>query len=126
MEQAWDLHEVCRQYLSLTMSISLTLSTSSNSTLGPNCVPNAQQAAIYYFNSTVSLFQKLPTYTWLAGGGITPSSTNTYTREAIVNVLRSAYGFEVGLDCNSDRLSQVNYYYNVSVDPAHGLLCPFH
>ena len=107
------------------MNTYLTFPISSDSTLGPNCVDNAQQAAVYYFTSTVTLFKKLPTYTWLAGGGITPSSTNTYTREGIANVLRSAYGFKVGLDCNSGKLFQVNYYYNVSVDPIHDLLCPF-
>jgi len=98
-----------------------TNSMSFDSTLGPDCVADAQQAVIYYLTSAVNLFKKLPTYNWLAKGGITPSSTETFTRDALVNVLRaaSAYGFEVGLECNSDTLFQVNYYYNVSVDPTH-------
>ncbi len=121
MEQARDLHEVCRGCLSLTMNVYLTVPISSDSTLGPNCVGNAQQAPFI----TLLRHKILPTYTWLAGGGITPSSTNTYTREGIVNVLWSASGFEVGLDCNSGKLFQVNYYYNVNTNPIHGLFCSF-
>ena len=35
----------------------------------------------------------------------------------------SAYGFKVGLECDSGTLFQVNYYYNVSVNHTHGLIC---
>ena len=68
---------------------------------------------------TVSLFKELTTYTWLKKAGITPPSTKTYTREELVNALKAdcAYGFEVGLHCNSGVLFQVDYYYNVSAVP---------
>src|SRR6266404_8442690 len=114
MEQARNLHEVRRGYLFPTSHISNAF---FDSTLGPDCVADAQQAAVYYFTSTVNLFKNLPTYDWLTAGGIAPSSTKTYTREDIVNALQasSAYGFEVGLECNSTALYQVNYYFNVSV-----------
>lgn len=44
-------------YLSLTMNTYLTLSISSDSTFGPNCVHDAHQATVYYFTSTLSLFK---------------------------------------------------------------------
>ena len=74
----------------------------------------------------MNLFKKLPTYTWLKKAGITPSSTKTYTREELVNALKQdcAYGFEVGLDCNSDVLFQVDYYYNVSAVPTRKSVLP--
>ena len=124
MEQARALHEVCRHYLSLTMNTYLTLSISSDSTFGPNCVHDAHQAAIYYFTSTLSLF-KNSRRTPGSLKVVTPLSTNTYTREDIVNILQSACDVEVGLDCKSGKLFQVNYYYSVSVDPTHDLFCPF-
>ena len=64
----------------------------------------------------MNLYQKLPTFDWLSAGGVTPSSTKKYTREDITNALRasSAFGFEVGLECKSGVLNQVNYYHNVS------------
>jgi Ribonuclease T2 family len=114
----WNKHGTCMRYVGATSSPLVIFLTLPYSTLGPNCVADPKQAAVYFFTSTVNLFKGLPTYDWLAAGGVTPSSTATYTRTAIVDALKaaSAYGFTVGIECDSGALNQVNYYYNVSAD----------
>jgi len=49
------------------------------STLDPNCYTDYQptEEVPDFFNRTVSLFQSLPTYTWLSAAGITPSNSKT-------------------------------------------------
>ena len=56
------------------------------STLNPSCLPGSGGSgspkgaeAVAFFETTVKLFQTLPTYDWLADAGITPSSSKTYT-----------------------------------------------
>jgi ribonuclease T2 len=122
----WSKHGTCMRCAEAIHSHELYISNaSSDSTIGPDCVPDTQQAVVSYFNSAVNLFQKLPTYDWLTARGITPSSTKTYTRKDIVNALQnsSAFGFEVGLECHSGVLNQVNYYHNVNLSSTYDLFC---
>lgn len=65
--------------------------------------------------ATVELFKTLPTFEWLAAAGIIPSKTATWSRNEIVGALKAAYGFTVGLECQSNTLKQVFYYHHVSV-----------
>lgn len=104
-----------------TTSRCFLLARISNSTLGPTCVDNTEQAIVYYFDATVKLFKDLPTFDWLVAAGITPSTTATYTRNEIASALEAAYGFAVGLQCKSRTLQEVYYYHHVG---ACSLVCP--
>ena len=65
------------------------------STLNPDCLPPGSPTgaeAVAYFQQVVALFQALPTYTWLANGGITPSTTQKHTLSQLHSVLEAASG----------------------------------
>jgi len=86
------------------------------STLDPDCYTNYQptEEVPDFFNRTVSLFQSLPSYQWLAAAGITPSSTATYTASAIQAALgKNRGGYSVYLGCSSGALNEIWYFYNV-------------
>lgn len=86
------------------------------STLDPQCYTDYQptEEVPDFFNRTVSLFQSLPTYTWLSAAGITPSTSKTYTASAIQSALSANRdGHQVYLGCNGDTLDEVWYYFNV-------------
>nr|GAT55723.1 RNase Gf29 [Mycena chlorophos] len=85
-------------------------------TLNPSCLPagSPQGAeAVAFFTDVVNLFQTLPTYTWLANAGITPSDSKTYTLEELTSALQSRAGVKPTLDCESDTLDSVAYYFNL-------------
>jgi hypothetical protein len=48
--------------------------------------------AVAYFQTIIQLFQTLPTYTWLANAGITPSRDQTYTLSEILSALKQGSG----------------------------------
>ncbi|KAL0947455.1 hypothetical protein HGRIS_013562 [Hohenbuehelia grisea] len=87
------------------------------STLEPTCLPNGDVKgadAVVYFQTTVKLFQGLPTHKWLADGGIKPSDNATYTRDEIVGALKkSSGGATPELGCKSGRLNHIGWYFNV-------------
>lgn len=65
------------------------------STLEPSCLPSGSPTgaeAVAFFQQVVALFQTLPTYQWLAQGGITPSTTKTYTLAQLNSALKTASG----------------------------------
>jgi len=97
------------------------------STLEPSCYPNYKptQEAVDYFNRAVSLFQTLPSYSWLAAAGIVPSTTQTYTLSAIQSALTSHFGFAVTINCNSKKeLDELWYHYNVQGSVQSGTFQP--
>ena len=63
-------------------------------TLQPSCLPSGSPRgaeAVAYFGRIVELFQRLPTYEWLASAGITPS-TRTYDLDDVIRAIRDASG----------------------------------
>ncbi|KAK1751245.1 hypothetical protein QBC47DRAFT_351239 [Echria macrotheca] len=97
------------------------------STLRPSCYSGYQptQEAVDFFVRTVSLFQGLPSYSWLAGAGIVPSSTATYTLSAIEAALTAQFGFSVTVNCNSNNeLDELWYHYNVRGSVQSGTFIP--
>jgi len=74
------------------------------STLKPNCLPRGSSRgaeAVLFFQRVVELFKQLPTYDWLAQGGITPSQTRTHTLSEVLNVLKEASGVRCMLSCST-------------------------
>ena len=63
------------------------------STLEPKCYPNYKPSmeAVDYFEKAVELFKQLPSYKWLEEAGIVPSTTATYTRDAINDIKSRAF-----------------------------------
>jgi ribonuclease T2 len=86
------------------------------STLEPSCYNNYQptQEVPAFFNRTVSLFQSLPSYTFLSDAGIVPSTSKTYTSAEIQSALSKNHdGMEVYLGCSSGALNEIWYFFNV-------------
>jgi ribonuclease T2 len=86
------------------------------STLDPSCYPDYQptEEVPIFFNRTVSLFQSLPSYTFLSDAGIVPSTSKTYTSAEIQAALSKNHdGMEVYLGCSSGALNEIWYFFNV-------------
>lgn len=86
------------------------------STLEPDCYTNyvPQEEVVDFFTKTVSLFQSLPSYTWLSNAGIVPSSTATYTSAAILAALKTPRGVTAVIQCaNTNQLDEIWYFYDV-------------
>ncbi|KAF5312892.1 hypothetical protein D9619_002613 [Psilocybe cf. subviscida] len=104
------------------------------STFKPSCLPSGASKgaeAVAYFQTTVRLFQSLPTYTWLANAGILPSSSSTWTLSQLTSALKaqsaspSLYtffqihnmlilcpqGVTPAFDCTSKAVNQVYWYF---------------
>ncbi|KAH9905840.1 ribonuclease T2-like protein [Xylariomycetidae sp. FL2044] len=98
------------------------------STLEPACFGSGYEPTEevpYYFNTTVALFKSLPTYTWLADAGITPSASETYALSDIQAALSRNHGGEsVYVGCSGDAVEQVYYYFNVYGSVANGQFVP--
>ncbi|KAK4611702.1 Ribonuclease T2-like [Fulvia fulva] len=86
------------------------------STLDPDCYTSYQptEEVPDFFQRTVDLFKTLPSYTWLADAGISPSSSHTYTLAQIENALAKQHGgFKPYVGCASGALDELWYFYNV-------------
>ena len=86
------------------------------STLEPGCYNDyvAQEEVVDYFQKAVDLFKTLPSYTWLANAGITPSTTATYTSAQIFAALKAPRGVDVAIQCaNSNEFDEIWYFYDV-------------
>ncbi|KAF2707331.1 ribonuclease T2 [Pleomassaria siparia CBS 279.74] len=86
------------------------------STLKTSCYTNYQptEEAVDYFQKAIDLFKTLPSYTWLASAGITPSTTKTYTTAAIQAAIQAQRpGVSVTLGCSSGALNEIWYHYDV-------------
>ncbi|KAE9370318.1 ribonuclease-like protein T2 [Stipitochalara longipes BDJ] len=93
------------------------------STLKPSCYTGytPQEEVPDFFQKTVDIFQTLDSYTALANAGIVPSSTATYTAAKIQAALKSAYGFDVTIQCSSGALDEIWYSYDVQGSVQTGL-----
>lgn len=80
--------------------------------------------AVAFYQTVVKLFKTLPTYTWLQAAGISPSSSNTYTRSQLASALKAKYGYTPALDCESGGVYQVSYYYNLKGSVIDGQWIP--
>ncbi|KAF8330748.1 ribonuclease T2 [Cantharellus anzutake] len=98
------------------------------STLQPSCITGytTGEEAVIFFERAVALFQTLPTYTWLANAGITPSSTATFTLSSLTNALTTASGgYTPALYCDSSHvLYQIYWYFNLKGSLIDGQFVP--
>ncbi|KAL7931992.1 ribonuclease T2 [Trichoderma chlorosporum] len=96
------------------------------STLDPSCYTNYQptQEVGDFFTRTVSLFQSLPSYNWLAAAGIVPSNTATYTLAAIQAALTAQFGHNVIINCDNGELNELWYQFNVQGSVQTGTFVP--
>jgi ribonuclease T2 len=70
--------------------------------------------AVAYFQTIIQLFQTLPTYTWLANAGITPSRDQTYTLSEILSALKQGSGgYTPAVGCSHGKLDAISWYYNL-------------
>ncbi|KAF2869143.1 ribonuclease M [Massariosphaeria phaeospora] len=86
------------------------------STLEPECYDDHKQTeeVVDYFQKAVDLFKTLPSYEWLSAAGITPSTSKTYTFQAIQDALAAKRpGVTVTLGCKSGRFNEIWYHYDV-------------
>ncbi|GAB0142159.1 hypothetical protein EsHS_00002721 [Epichloe bromicola] len=72
-----------------------------------------EEAVVDFFETTVGLFRRLPTYRWLADAGIHPSEGRSYGLDRIRGALAGRHGAGVTLGCEGDVLNQVWYHFNV-------------
>ncbi|KAF8414812.1 ribonuclease T2 [Boletus edulis BED1] len=98
------------------------------STLEPSCLPSGSPQgaeAVAYCQTTVKLFQTLPTYTWLANAGITPSTSQTYTLSNIISALQTASGgYTPDVGCSNERLDTISWYFNLQGSVIDGNFVP--
>ncbi|KAJ7736075.1 ribonuclease [Mycena olivaceomarginata] len=88
------------------------------STLNPTCLPSGRPQgaeAVAFFQTVVTLFQTLPTFTWLSNQGITPSSTATYTLASLTAAIEaeSGVGFTPVFKCSGSTLNAIQYYFHL-------------
>lgn len=96
-------------------------------TLEPSCLPSGSAKgaeAVSFFETVVALFKTLPTYTFLANAGITPSNSKTYTLSQITSAIKSATGFTPSLDCDGSTIDQISYYFNLKGSLLDGTFVP--
>jgi ribonuclease T2 len=87
------------------------VSTLTPSCYGPSYKP--QEEVVDYFRSAVTVYQALPTYQWLLDAGIVPSTSVTYSRDAIQTALRQRHGADVSLGCKANKFDEVWYHFDV-------------
>ncbi|KAG6910494.1 hypothetical protein DXG01_009913 [Tephrocybe rancida] len=114
--QARHMHEV-HTFLALGYPfLTIQPSTFKTACLPSGSAKGAEVAlilAVAYFQTVVKLFKGLPTYTWLANAGITPSSTATHTLASLTSALKAASGVTPALDCTSGSLNAISWYHNL-------------
>ncbi|KAF9486457.1 ribonuclease [Pholiota conissans] len=97
------------------------------STLKPSCLPSGSvkgAEAVAFFQTVVKLFQTLPTFTFLANAGITPSTSKTFTLSQLTSALKAQSGFTPALDCSSGALNQISWYFNLKGSIIDGTFVP--
>ncbi|KAI9573314.1 ribonuclease T2 [Boletus coccyginus] len=98
------------------------------STLEPSCLPRGSpegSEAVAYFQTIVKLFQTLPTYTWLADAGITPSDHRTYTLSELLSALeQGSGGYTPALRCRDHKLVEVHWYHHLKGSLVDGEFVP--
>ncbi|KAI2628438.1 ribonuclease T2 family protein [Xylaria nigripes] len=105
---------------------------------GPKYVEQEELAD--FFSTVITFYQRLPTWSWLAEDGITPSNTTSYTLSDIHTVLGSRFGQRPWVGCGGPKyneteagkgssdnggtvLNEMYYYYHVwgRVQDANGI-----
>jgi len=97
------------------------------STLKRACLPSGSPTgaeAVAFFQTVVKLFKTLPTYTYLANAGITPSTSKTYTLSTLTSALKSGAGVTPALDCTSGSLNAISWYFNLKGSVIDGTFVP--
>lgn len=96
------------------------------STLEPTCYADYQptQEVGDYFTRAVDLFKALPSHEWLAAAGIVPSTSATYTLEAIQAALSAQHGKPVVVNCKNKELNELWYQYNIQGSLQDGKFTP--
>ncbi|KAJ7772897.1 ribonuclease T2 [Mycena maculata] len=108
-EHEWETHGTCY------------------STLQVDCLPAGSPKgaeAVAFFETVVKLFQTLPTFTFLAAQGITPSSSATHTLASLTAAVKAEYGFTPSFDCDGDDLSGASYYFHIIGSVIDGTFVP--
>lgn len=95
-----------------------------------------------YCQTIVKLFQTLPTHTWLANAGITPSASQTYALSDIISALQQGSGgvstclqygpcFEIvsvqytpDIGCSNGGLNTISWYFNLQGSVIDGNFVP--
>ncbi|KAJ7304899.1 ribonuclease, partial [Mycena albidolilacea] len=86
------------------------------STLNPTCLPSGRPQgaeAVAFFQTVVTLFQNLPTFTWLSNQGITASSTATYTLASLTAAIEAESGFTPVFKCSGSTVNAIQYYFHL-------------
>ncbi|KAH3672825.1 hypothetical protein WICMUC_004047 [Wickerhamomyces mucosus] len=87
-------------------------STLKSKCYGDNYIDN--QNVYDFFQISINLFEKVPTFNWLKSEGIIPSNFKTYTKLEILNALTKNFGYQPFISCDSNNaLNQVWYYHIV-------------
>ncbi|KAF8464979.1 ribonuclease T2 [Gautieria morchelliformis] len=97
------------------------------STLQLQCIPSGSPRgtdAVDFFLTVEKLFKSLPTFDWLSQGGITPSSSRTFTLSEITSALKSASGVTPALDCQGTAINQISWYFNLKGSIIDGTFIP--
>ncbi|KAJ7029396.1 ribonuclease Le37 [Mycena alexandri] len=97
------------------------------STLKVACLPAGSPKgaeAVAFFQTVVKLFQTLPTYTWLANQGITPSSSGTHTLASLNAAIKAESGFTPTFDCDGSTLDGISYYFHLKGSVIDGTFVP--
>ncbi|KAI9692759.1 MAG: ribonuclease T2-like [Bogoriella megaspora] len=84
--------------------------------VSPKCFASykPQEEVVSYFETTIKLFSRLPTYKLLETAGITPSTTKEYSRDKINDALKDGHqGNPVTIRCRHGGLQEVWYHFNV-------------
>ncbi|GAA5827978.1 hypothetical protein JCM11251_005675 [Rhodosporidiobolus azoricus] len=106
----WDKHGTCM------------------STLDTECYGKkykSQEGIVDYVERTVALHKQLPTYDWLAAGGVVPSETARYTLAQLQAVAKKQHGHEIVWGCtNSGALDEAWYVYDIKGGVASGKFVP--
>lgn len=83
------------------------------STFNTNCYNNytPQEEVVDFFNSTTKLYATLNSYQFLASAGITPSSSQNYSSQAVLNALGNGAGYTPYISCSNGALNEIWYYF---------------
>lgn len=90
-------------------------------TIRPTCYDNQRYVKnknVYdFYNITMNLYEKLPTFQFLAAEGIVPSLTQKYSKKQINDALTKYFGKAVYFKCNKYKALQEVWYYHYLQGP---------
>jgi len=98
------------------------------STLNPSCLPSDSPTgaeAVAFYQTVVSLFQTLPTHTFLSNAGIEPSTRDQHTLDDFISALENGSGgFTPALHCSGRTVNQISWYFNLRGSVIDGNFIP--